>query len=58
MAKNIYLIESKLAETLHGVADGGGCPSEEEALGSLLGHSDLEPIAQRLVFFLVDLQDR
>ena len=52
---SIYLVESEFAETLHGVSDGGGGPSQEEAPRALLGHGQLEAIAQGLVLLLVDL---
>ena len=50
------LVEAELAETLHGVADQGWCPAQEEAPRTLLRHGELESVAQALVLLLVHLQ--
>jgi len=50
------LVEAKLADALGRVADGGGGPPEQQPPGPGLLHRQLEPIAQRLVLLLVDLQ--
>ena len=48
-------IESKLADALHGVADGSGSPAQHQAPGSTLRHGHLETIPDGLVLLLVDL---
>lgn len=50
------LVEAELADALERVADGGGGPAEEQILGAALLQGHLEPVAEALVFVLVDLQ--
>ena len=50
------LVEAELAQALHGVANGSGRPAQEEPPHALLGHGELEAIAQALVLLLVHLQ--
>ena len=50
------LIESKLADSLGGVANGGGGPAKTKSLHSTLSYCDLEAITQGLVLLLVDLE--
>ena len=50
------LVEAELAETLHGVADGGRSPPEEEGLRATLRHSHLEAVAKVLVLLFVNLK--
>ena len=42
--------------TLHTVAHGSRCPAKEKARSTSLSIGELEPIAQRLVLLLVDLE--
>ncbi len=49
------LVEAELSETLHGVADDGGLPSEEESFNSCLSLDGGQSVAQRLVDLGVDL---
>ncbi len=51
-----HLVEAELAQTLGGVADGGGSPTKEEASDAGIGDGDLESISKRLVVFLVHLK--
>ena len=49
------LVEAELAETLGRVADGGGSPAQEQALGASISYGHLETVSQILVLLLVHL---
>lgn len=49
------LVEAKLADTLQGVANSSGGPSQEQIFRTALLVSDFESIAETLVLLLVDL---
>ena len=50
------LVEAKLADPLGGVAEGRGGPAEGQAPDALLGHRQLEAVAEVLVLGLVSLE--
>ena len=56
MVQYIYLIESKLAETLGRVADSSGSPAQHQTLGSTFSQRHFEPVTDGLVLLLVHLQ--
>lgn len=51
-----HLIETKLAETLHGVSDEGGCPSLSEPSHTIFPDCDRESIKYAPVLFRVHLK--
>lgn len=53
-----HLVEAKLAESLHGVADEGGGPALGQASDTVLLYRHGEAIADAFVFIWVDLKRR
>lgn len=53
-----HLIEAKLAETLHGVADEGRGPALSQPSGSILLQCEGEAFANALVFVRVHLRKK
>ena len=51
-----HLVEAKLAESLHGVADEGGGPALGQASDTILFHRDRKAFPNALVLVWVDLE--
>lgn len=51
-----HFIESKFAETLHGVTNEGGSPTLGQSTGSVLSQGDFETVQNVFVFPRVNLQ--
>lgn len=53
-----HLVEAKLAESLHGVADESGSPALRQASKTIFPHCHSETVANALVFIWIHLKTR